>query len=54
MAANHAKAAKRTVEDDGFDRAHGLAAALQCVGAMDDLSVQGMDRRCLRPRSNGN
>ena len=54
MARNRAKPAKRmgtrAVEDDVLTTAHGLAAALHRVGAMDELSMRDMDRLCLPPR----
>lgn len=54
MATNRAKPAKRmgtrAVEDDVLATAHGLAAALHRVGAMDELSMRDMDRLCLPPR----
>jgi len=54
MATNRAKSAKRmglrAVEDDVLATAHGLAAALHRVGAMDELSMRDMDRLCLPPR----
>ncbi len=54
MATNKAKATKRigmrAVEVDVLATAHGLAAALHRVGAMDELSMRDMDRLCLPPR----
>jgi putative transcriptional regulator len=54
MATNKAKPAKRTpvpaVDDDVLATAHGLAAALHRVGAMDALDMRDMDRLCLPPR----
>jgi len=54
MAMNRAKSAKRmglrAVEDDVLATAHGLAAALHRVGAMDELSMRDMNRLCLPPR----
>ena len=54
MATNRAKPAKRmakqAVEDDVLATAHGLAAALHRVGAMDQRSMRDMDRLCLPPR----
>lgn len=54
MATNRARSAKRmgarAVEDDVLATAHGLAAALHRVGAMDELSMRDMDRLCLPPR----
>lgn len=54
MATNRAKSAKRmglrAVEDDVLATAHGLAAALHRVGAMDELSMRDMDQLCLPPR----
>ena len=54
MAMNRAKSTKRmglrAVEDDVLATAHGLAAALHRVGAMDELSMRDMDRLCLPPR----
>lgn len=48
------KPAKRmgtqAVEDDVLATAHGLAAALHRVGAMDELTMRDMDRLCLPPR----
>ena len=40
----------RAVEDDVLATAHGLAAALHRVGAMDELSMRDMDWLCLPPR----
>lgn len=40
----------RAVEDDVLATAHGFAAALHRVGAMDGLSMRDMDRLCLPPR----
>lgn len=40
----------RAVEDDVLATAHGLAAALHRVGAMDARSLRDMDRLCLPPR----
>jgi putative transcriptional regulator len=40
----------RAVEDDVLATAHGLAAALHRIGAMDELSMRDMDRLCLPPR----
>jgi putative transcriptional regulator len=40
----------RAVEGDVLATAHGLAAALHRVGAMDALSMRDMDRLCLPPR----
>ena len=54
MTTNRAKSAKRmglrAVEDDVLATAHGLAAALHRVGAMDELSMRDIDRLCLPPR----
>ena len=54
MAMNRAKSTKRmglrAVEDDVLATAHGLAAALHRVGAMDELSLRDMNRLCLPPR----
>lgn len=54
MTIKKTKPAKRTgaraVEDDVLATAHGLAAALHRVGAMDELSMRDMDRLCLPPR----
>jgi putative transcriptional regulator len=38
------------VEDDVLATAHGLAAALHCVGALDAVDMRDMDRLCLPPR----
>jgi len=38
------------VETDVLATAHGLAAALHRVGAMDEMSMREMDRLCLPPR----
>ena len=40
----------RDVDDDMLATAHGLAAALHRIGAMDELSMREMDRLCLSPR----
>jgi len=50
MATSRARPAKRDVEDEVLATAHGLAAALHRVGAMDALDMQDMDRLCLPPR----
>ena len=51
MATNQGKSAKRrTVEDDVLATAHGLAAALHRVGALDAIGMREMDRLCLPPR----
>jgi putative transcriptional regulator len=54
MATNKAKPAKRMatceVENDVLATAHGLAAALHRVGALDERSMRDMDRLCLPPR----
>ncbi len=41
---------KNAVEDDVLATAHGLAAALHGVGALDAASMADMDRLCLPPR----
>jgi putative transcriptional regulator len=38
------------VEDDVLETAHGLAAALHRVGALDASDMRNMDRLCLLPR----
>jgi putative transcriptional regulator len=38
------------VEDEVLEAAHGLAAALHRVGAMNALDMRDMDRLCLPPR----
>jgi putative transcriptional regulator len=45
----------QAVEDDVLATAHGLAAALHRVGAMDELTMRDMDRLCLplRPEYGG-
>lgn len=50
MATNRRKSAKQSVEDDVLTTAHGLAAALHRVGAMDEIGMRDMDRLCLPPR----
>jgi putative transcriptional regulator len=54
MTTNPVKPAKRAptreVETDVLATAHGLAAALHRVGAMDEMSMREMDRLCLPPR----
>ena len=54
MATNRVKPAKRKpARDVGADvlaTAHGLAAALHRVGAMDALGMRDIDRLCLPPR----
>ena len=54
MATNRARPAKRSasreVGDDVLVTAHGLAAALHRVGAMDARTMRDMDRLCLPPR----
>jgi len=54
VATNRAKPAKPmarpSVEDDVLATAHGLAAALRRVGAMDALGMRYMDRLCLPSR----
>ena len=40
----------RAVEDDVLATAHGLAAALHRVGALDAVNMRDMDRLCLPPR----
>ncbi len=56
MTANRVKLAKHigapAVEDDVLATAHGLAAALHRVGAIDDLNMRDMDRLCLPRRPN--
>jgi len=54
MATAKAKPVKRmgvrAVEDDVLATAHGLAAALHRVGALDAVNMRDMDRLCLPPR----
>jgi len=50
MASARPKPRKQTMEDDVLATAHGLAAALHRVGAMDELSMRDMDQLCLPPR----
>jgi putative transcriptional regulator len=50
MATTGAKPSKRGVEDEVLETAHGLAAALHRVGAMDALDMRDMDRLCLPAR----
>jgi putative transcriptional regulator len=50
VATTRARPAKRVVEDEILETAHGLAAALHRVGAMDALDMRDMDRLCLPPR----
>jgi putative transcriptional regulator len=50
MATTKARPARRAIEDDVLATAHGLAAALHRVGAMDELDMRDMDRLCLPPR----
>ena len=54
MATAKAKAMKRmgvrAVEKDVLATAHGLAAALHRVGALDAVGMRDMDRLCLPPR----
>ncbi len=40
----------RAVENDVLATAHGLAAALHRVGALDAVNMRDMDRLCLPPR----
>jgi putative transcriptional regulator len=42
---------RQNVEDEVLTTAHGLASALQRVGAMDEPSLRTMDRLCLPPKS---
>jgi putative transcriptional regulator len=41
---------RRAVEGEVLATAHGLAAALNRVGAMDGVTMREMDRLCLPPR----
>jgi len=54
MPTTKAKTSKRmgvsAVEDDVLATAHGLAAALHHVGALDVVDMRDMDRLCLPPR----
>ncbi len=54
MATTKARPAKRmgvrAVEDDVLATAHGLAAALHRVGALNTVDMRDMDRLCLPPR----
>jgi putative transcriptional regulator len=50
MATTKARPARRAVEDDVLATAHGLAAALHRVGAMDEPGMRDIDRLCLPPR----
>lgn len=50
MAMRRARSAKRVVDDEVLATAHGLAAALHRVGAMDAVDMRDMDRLCLPPR----
>lgn len=54
MPATKAKTSKRmgvsAVEDDVIATAHGLAAALHRVGALDAVGMRDMDTLCLPPR----
>lgn len=54
MPTTKAKISKRmgvnAVEDDVLATAHGLAAALHRVGAVDAVDMRDMDRLCLPPR----
>jgi putative transcriptional regulator len=50
MAATRGRPAKRVAADEVLETAHGLAAALPCVGAMDALDMRAMDRLWLPPR----
>jgi putative transcriptional regulator len=50
MATSRPRPTKRAVEDEVLATAHGLAAALHRVGAMDTLDMRDMDRLCLPPR----
>lgn len=54
MPATKAKTSKRmgvsAVEDDVIATAHGLAAALHRVGALDAVDMRDMDTLCLPPR----
>ena len=54
MATNRRKSSKQAVEDDVLATAHGLAAALQRVGAITASDMQDMDRLCLPPRPDYN
>lgn len=44
------RVSKPSPEDEVLATAHGLAAALHRVGAMDSLTMREMDRLCLPPR----
>jgi hypothetical protein len=50
MASDRPKPPQQTMEDDVLGTAHGLAAALHSVGAMDEVSMREMDQLCLPPR----
>jgi len=54
MAKARANVTKRmgpgAVENEVLATAHGLAAALHRVGAVDDVTMRDMDRLCLPPR----
>ncbi len=54
MPTTKAESSKRmgvsAVEDDVLATAHGLAAALHRVGALDAVDMRDMDRLCLPPR----
>lgn len=54
MPTTKAKTSKRmgvgAVNDDVLATAHGLAAALHRVGALDAVNMRDMDRLCLPPR----
>ena len=54
MPTTKAKSPKRmgmsAVEDDVLATAHGLAAALHRVGALEAVEMRDMDRLCLPPR----
>ena len=50
MATRRQEATKQAVEDEVLTTAHGLAAALHRVGAMDAMDMRDMDRLDLPPR----
>ena len=52
MAESTKRVGAQAVEDDMLATAHGLAAALHRVGALDSADMRAMDRFCLPPRPN--
>ena len=52
MAESTKRVGAQAVEDDMLATAHGLAAALHRVGALDSADMRTMDRLCLPPRPN--